>query len=40
MNRRSFLQALALGADAWQKTLPQGPIHPLSGRNDYPWPKE
>jgi N-acetylgalactosamine-6-sulfatase len=25
---------------AWQKSLPQGPIHPLSGRNDYPWPKE
>ena len=30
----------ALGLLAWQKSLPQGPIHPLSGRNDYPWPKE
>ncbi|MBM3725917.1 MAG: N-acetylgalactosamine-6-sulfatase [Acidobacteria bacterium] len=25
---------------AWQKTLPQGPIHPEAGRNDYPWPKD
>ena len=23
---------------AWQKTLPQGPLHPQAGRNDYPWP--
>ena len=25
---------------AWQRTLPPGPIEPVAGRNDYPWPKE
>jgi N-acetylgalactosamine-6-sulfatase len=25
---------------AWQKTLPEGPVDPLSGRNNYPWPDE
>ncbi len=23
---------------AWQKTLPKGPVDPLAGKNDYPWP--
>lgn len=24
----------------WLKTLPQGPVHPDAGKNDYPWPKD
>lgn len=24
---------------AWQKTLPEGPVQPSAGRNDYPWPR-
>lgn len=24
----------------WQKTLPEGPIEAVAGKNDYPWPKE
>jgi len=22
----------------WQKTLPPGPVEPVAGKNDYPWP--
>jgi arylsulfatase A-like enzyme len=25
---------------AWQKSLPEGPLDPTAGKNDYPWPKE
>ena len=25
---------------AWQKTLPPGPVEPVAGQNDYPWPQE
>jgi len=31
---------LAQRALAWQKTLPEGPVEPAAGKNDYPWPKE
>jgi N-acetylgalactosamine-6-sulfatase len=31
---------LADKALAWQKTLPEGPIEAVAGRNDYPWPKD
>ncbi len=24
---------------AWQETLPEGPVEPAAGRNDYPWPQ-
>ena len=30
------LRAKAL---AWQKTLPEGPIDPAAGKNEYPWPE-
>lgn len=23
---------------SWRETLPKGPIYPMAGRNDYPWP--
>jgi arylsulfatase A-like enzyme len=29
---------LAEKALAWQKTLPEGPVEPSAGKNDYPWP--
>jgi hypothetical protein len=24
---------------AWQATLPNGPVEPAAGKNDYPWPR-
>ena len=23
----------------WSRTLPQGPVDPMAGKNEYPWPK-
>ena len=34
------VERLATPLLAWQKSLPQGPIDPRSGKNNYPWPKE
>ena len=34
------VERLAQQAIAWQKTLPEGPIEPAAGKNDYPWPQE
>lgn len=34
------VERLAQKALAWQKTLPEGPVEPVAGKNDYPWPKE
>ncbi len=31
---------LSAQALAWQKTLPPGPVEPVAGQNDYPWPRE
>jgi N-acetylgalactosamine-6-sulfatase len=31
---------LAQVALDWQATLPKGPIEPLAGKRDYPWPRE
>ncbi len=31
---------LARVAIEWQETLPEGPVEPSAGKNDYPWPKE
>jgi N-acetylgalactosamine-6-sulfatase len=31
---------LAQAALDWQATLPKGPIEPLAGKRDYPWPRE
>jgi N-acetylgalactosamine-6-sulfatase len=32
------VKRLSEKALAWQKTLPAGPVEPMAGRNDYPWP--
>jgi N-acetylgalactosamine-6-sulfatase len=31
---------LAQVALDWQATLPKGPIEPLAGKRDYPWPRQ
>lgn len=33
-----IVESMAEELLAWQKTLPPGPVDPLAGRNDYPWP--
>ncbi len=32
------VEQLAARVLAWQKTLPEGPIEPTAGKDDYPWP--
>ncbi len=32
------VERLAARVLAWQKTLPEGPLEPTAGKNDYPWP--
>jgi arylsulfatase A-like enzyme len=33
-----LVERMAATALAWQKTLPKGPVAPVAGKNDYPWP--
>ncbi|MBN2291924.1 MAG: sulfatase-like hydrolase/transferase [Pirellulales bacterium] len=33
------VERLAKTVLAWQKTLPPGPVEPVAGKNDYPWPQ-
>lgn len=33
-----IVERLSAEALTWQKTLPEGPIEPGAGHNDYPWP--
>ena len=33
-----IVDELAAKANVWQSSLPQGPVHPKAGSNDYPWP--
>lgn len=33
------VERLGAAVLAWKKTLPEGPVEPQAGRNDYPWPK-
>jgi len=35
---KDVVERLAAKVLAWQKTLPEGPIEPTAGRDDYPWP--
>jgi len=35
-----IVERLAKVALAWQKELPDGPIGPAAGKNDYPWPRK
>jgi N-acetylgalactosamine-6-sulfatase len=35
---KDVVEQLAVKVLAWQKTLPEGPIEPTAGKDDYPWP--
>jgi len=35
---KDVVEQLAAKVLAWQKTLPEGPIEPTAGKDDYPWP--
>ena len=35
-----MVERLAEKVLAWQKTLPESPLDPTAGKNDYPWPEQ
>jgi hypothetical protein len=35
-----IVEQMAGAALAWQAELPEGPVQPGAGSNDYPWPRE
>lgn len=37
--RAEIVSRLSAQALDWQQTLPPGPIEPVAGKNNYPWPK-
>jgi hypothetical protein len=38
-DERGLADELADRVLAWQQELPQGPLDPDAGANDYPWPR-
>ena len=33
------VERLSKQVKTWAATLPEGPVEPSAGKNDYPWPK-